>query len=192
MATKDIFLVRLRNNNELSRHFAELKMSEKEQVELCEKYRHCKHLFVVIKKSQSINKPYPADCANHPDLVECVKCGFTNRLATLVLTPRSLSQRNYDCTTKEFINQFGWENEELDKEHFLSREELPSYHPGILYEIACEFHSVISKDTGEDNMEDSIFNIMKELHEEETSLERSKISSLIHASALIERYKKKH
>ncbi len=206
----DLSLFNLPDNDDYLRHCKESELNSSEQLKLVNRYRQCKkHLFVVVKKHpQYLGGLHFSDHEIIPERVECVYCGLTNRLIeteeavhegsylrgdAYLFLPHRLE--TYGCTTLEFIRQFGWDNEKLDKQCFLSLEEISSYHPGILFRIARDLYFLHgnSIDTGESEcIEDSIFAIMKELYNEETSYEKLKISDIKHTKALIERYKEKH
>ena len=212
MSEKDLFLLHCRNNDEFAQcTFGTIVRKDSERDELLSKYRKCRHLFVVIKESEYIGAFHSSDCETIPERVECVHCGITNRLVDVEDVANDLhgdcrireyyqfgvKMRTRSYVTEEFVRQFGWNNEGLRKQRFLSEQPLRSNHPGVLFQIAQEFYSAVRGPLNDtigrsESVEESIFLIMKELHKMETSLEQFKISSVVQASALIERFKKKH
>ena len=214
----DLFLLYAKNNDEFAQYCrGTMKLADSKRDELFAKWRGCKHLFVVIEETRHIGAFHSSDCETVPARVECVHCGLTNKLIKIEDVVNKSPDgrfcehydynygvviRNHSYATEEFVRQFGWDNEGLDKQRFLSKEKFPSWHPGVLFQIARELYfskqnfSIHNLPDASNNKcvndEDAIFAIMKELHENETTLEQLKISSPVHASALIERYKRRH
>lgn len=206
----DLFLLKSNTYDDHAQCTRDVVVRGKQEVEqLLAKYRSCNHMFVILSK-RGWHQSAIFHILDNPVLIECVHCGLTNKFMLIEDTENGypdarihereefgIKVRSRGYTTEEFVKQFGWDgnNEYLDGQRYLSHDTIPSYHSGILFRIARTIYfSVRDKiDTGEsEGMEDAIFAIMKELHEMETPLERLKISSLVHASALIERYKHRH
>lgn len=200
---KDLLLLHCDKNDEIRRHNRDIAVRDDYTVsQMLAKYRNCNHLFVVVGKQESGPDGEPI-----PEQVECVHCGLTNRLIKIEDAANErdhhireyydygIKVRTHSYVTEEFVHQFGWRGEGLDEQQFLSKEEFSSWHPGILFQIASELffplRSLLNIGYGI-NSKTAIFLIMEELRELETPLEQIKISSVVHASALIERFKKKH
>lgn len=76
----------------------------------------------------------------------------------------------------------------MSDENLLSEDLIKTVHPGVLFDVAAELCLAQGIKTTKQN----VFEVMKELCDMETGAEQLKISTAVHASALVERYKKKY
>ena len=192
MSTVDLFLQKSRNHDEFGRAARGRNRSDEDTKTIVAKWRSCNHLFVMVRDSKYLGSFHSSDCETIPARYECVRCGLTNRLIDTEEVfdlqdsrDRLLSDRkNVADETAEWRQQCP---KRIGK-YLLSKEPINTTHPGVLFDIAIELCLAQEIKTSKKN----VFAVMKELNEMETSMERLKISTVVHASALIERYKKKH
>lgn len=192
MQTIDFFLQKSCNNDEFARVVRGRNRSEQETKSTISKWRSCEHLFVKVRESEYIGAFHSSDCGTIPARFECVHCGLTNRL---IDTEAILDERNsiYDsllCRKKVTDETTEWKHQEIEPsgKNLLSEEVIRTTHPSILFNIATELCFAQEIKATKEN----IFEVMKELDDMETTAEKLKISTVVHASALIERYKQKH
>lgn len=192
MQLTDMFLRKSRNNDEFARAIRGRNRSDEETEFIIVKWRSCKHLFVKVRESKYFGAFHSSDCETIPARYECVQCGLTNRL---IDTEEVLDRHNSGISTllnkKQITDETTeWRNQKpkISKNNLLGKELIDTVHPGVLFNIAAEL--CLAQDIKA--TKENVFRIMKELCEMETSTERLKISTIVHASALIERYKQKH
>lgn len=193
MQLTDMFLRKSRNNDEFARVIRGRNRSDEETESIIAKWRSCKHLFVKVRESEYIGAFHSSDCETIPARYECVRCGLTNRL---IDTEEVLGRHDSGISTlllykKQITDETTeWKSQKpkISKNNLLSKELIDTVHPGVLFNIAAELCLAQDIKTTKEN----VFETMKELCEMETSAERLKISTIVHASALIERYKQKH
>ena len=192
MQKADLFLLGSRNNDEFARAIRGCKRSGEETESVIAKWRSCQHLFAKVRKSEYIGAFHSSDCETIPARYECVRCGLTNRLIDMeiVLDCHPLVYDILPNVKKipDETTEWKLQQPEISEENLLSKDLIETVHPGILFDIAVELCLTQEIRTTKKN----IFNVMKELCEMETSTESLKISTVVHASALIERYKEKH
>ena len=120
--------------------------------------RDCHHLFVVLKKDDSSNKPL---------VVQCIFCGLTNKY----LKEDEKKLDNY----KRMINKVFWDSYYTHQDNntfnsnelnYISEEVFVSKHLNYLYNLA--------KEINKDATPEELFAIMKKLREYETIDERRK------------------
>ena len=192
MQKVDLFLRKSRNNDEFARIVRGRNRSVEGAKLVVAQWRSCNHLFVKVRESEYIGAYHSSDCETIPARYECVKCGLTNRLIDVEemldrckpghgLLPEK--KRVTDETT-----EWGCQQPKISSKNLLSEELIKTIHPGVLFEIATELCSAQGIKVTRKN----VFEVMKELCSMETSTEQIKISTTVHASALIERYKEKH
>ena len=192
MQLTDKFLLKSRNNDEFARVVRGRNRSGEEANSVIAKWRSCKHLFVKVRESEYIGAFHSSDCETIPARYECVKCGLTNRLIDTeeildqhVSTASVLSdKKKVTDETKEWRRQ----RPKVSENNLLSKELINTLHPGVLFNVAVEL--CLAQDIGV--TKENIFKVMKELREMETRTEQLKISTIVHAIALIERYEQKH
>lgn len=190
MQKVDLFLRKSRNNDEFARIVRGRNRSDKDTESIVAKWRSCEHLFVKVRESEYIGAFHSSDCETIPARYECVRCGLTNRLIDTEEVidrhgPGSIpdKKRVADETTE-------WKHQrpEVSDENLLSEELIKTIHPGVLFDVAIELCLAQEIRATKQN----VFDVMKELCGMETTAEQLKISTVAHASALIERYKEKH
>ena len=188
MEKTDLFLRRSRNNDEFARVIIGRNRSDETTKSVVAKWRSCEHLFAKVHESQSSKGFHSSDYEAASARYECVHCGLTDRLTDTEQLLRHyktvLGRKKVADETAEWRCQ----RPEVSSENLLSEELINTAHPGVLFKIAIELCAAQNINPTKEN----IFGIMKELCEMETIAEQIKISTLVHASALIERYKKKH
>jgi len=141
-----------------------------------DKMTNCKHLLVILSGMQfytgkgNLYNGYA---------VECCKCGITNKYVDLI---RTLNRPGREISklplSMECFKEWNKSNQD-----YLSDEMLNSYHIGILYRVALKLKPYGTRE--------EIFNLMKELHNMETTQEKLRISSEEHTIDLVKRYKEK-
>ena len=191
MSKVDLFLRNSRNNDEFARACRGRNRSDEDTKKILAKWRSCDHLFVMIRDSEYSGSFHSSDCDTIPARYECVRCSLTNRLADM----EDMLDRN-DCggilsDRKKVTDETAeWRRKppKVSKSRLLSEEPINTAHPGVLFEIAGELCLAQGIRANKPN----VFKVMKELNDMETFAEKLKISTAVHASALIERYKKKH
>ena len=186
----DLFLIQSRNNDDFARIVRGRNRSNEETESIVAKWRSCKHLFVKVHESEYIGAFHSSDCETIPARYECVRCGLTNRL---IDTEYDINWydlgRMYDKKqVTDEITEWRRQQPNISDENLLSEEVIKTIHPGILFDTAIELCLAQEIRTTKQN----VFEVMKELCDIETPIERLKISTIVHASALIERYKEKH
>ena len=189
MEKVDLFLQGSRNNSEYFRYIHGRIRSDETTESAINKWRSCRHLFVKVREYKYSGAFHSSDCETIPARYECVKCGLTNRFEDSEETLHGnidiiLGMKRVTDETAEWRHQ----RPEISDENSLSKELFRSDHPAILFEIAIEL--CLAQDIKA--TKENVFEIMKELRGMETDWERLKISTMVQASALIERYKKKH
>lgn len=188
MQKADLFLRMSRNNDGFARCIRGRSRSTDETKTIIKKWRSCQHLFVEVRKAEYTVGFHSSDYEIIPARYECVRCGLTNRLIdTEKVLDRLIAHHKLKKVADETAE---WENQQpkISDENLLSTESIQTFHPGILFDIATELCLAQKIKPTKEN----VFDIMKELCEMETIPEQLKISTPVHASALIERYKKKH
>ncbi len=188
MEKADLFLRTSRNNDGFARCIRGRSRSSKETKQAIEKWRSCQHLFVEVRRAEYIRGPHSSDYDIIPARYECVRCGLTNRL---IDTEKILDRLVVRHKLKKIADETAeWQHQQpiISDENLLGKKPIKTFHPMILFDIATELCLAQKIKTTKEN----IFSIMEELCEMETPTEQLKISTPIHASALIERYKKKH
>lgn len=187
----DLFLRKSRNNDEFACIVRGRNRSDEKTESSVTKWRSCQHLFVKVRDSEYIGAFHSSDCETIPARYECVRCGLTNRLMDL---EEKLDFNDYSTcipNKKKITDESAeWRKQrpEITKETSLSDETLKTCHPGVLFDIAVE----LCLAQGIKTTKEKVFEIMKELCDMETTAEQLKISTVVHASALIERYKERH
>lgn len=126
--------------------------------------------------------------------VECVYCGITNKFLQLEeffnSNPRidslSLPKNTKTLQSEMFmqmLKQNHFQNDQNFHEFdlkFMSEEILPTYHPGLLYQLALQIKF--------DASIEEIFDLMKQLHALETNTEVLHLQTLEQANELFIRY----
>ena len=189
MQKVDFFLRKSRNNDEFARWVRGRNRSDKDTESIIAKWRSCQHLFVKVRDPEYIGAFHSSDCETIPARYECVRCGLTNRLMDMEesmdrVDSSSPNKKKITDETTEWKHQWP----KISDDNLLSSELIETYHPDVLFDIAVELCFAQEIKTTKEN----VFRVMQELCEMETIAEQLKISTAVHASALIERYKKKH
>ncbi|MBR2803495.1 hypothetical protein IKE19_02905 [Candidatus Saccharibacteria bacterium] len=185
-----MFLQKSRNNDEFAR-CCRGRIRTKESTELLvAKWRSCEHLFVLIRDVEHSSEGgfHSSDYETTPARYECVKCGLTNRLEEMEdsLDWRSnLSYRQRRATDESI--EWKAQQPKISDENLLDSEPIDTCHPGVLFDVAIELCLAEEIRLTKKN----VFITMQRLCDMETLQERLKISSVVHASALIERYKRR-
>lgn len=170
-----------------------LKELESKKIEEMEK---CNHLFVKLKEGVEYSGFHSSDYGNDPHIVSCLHCGLTNKyIETDEINKKydvilRLRFPIYNCfvetNNKVFKKQFSFAWRRCGKSfdnsvfNLISDEVLKSNHTKILYDLALKISP--------DGKNDEIFNIMKDLNEIETPIEKKEISSINQTSELFDRY----
>lgn len=192
MQPTDMFLQKSRCNNEYLRTIRGRNRTDEEAESAIARWRSCKHLFVKVRKSEYSGAFHSSDCETIPARYECVKCGLTNRLIDKEEDLNRYNSINSILLSKQKVTDetMEWKNQQpkVSKNNLLSEELIITIHPGVLFDIAIELCLAQDIKVTKKN----VFKIMQELCKMETDTERLKISTTVHASALIERYKQKH
>ena len=184
----DLFLIQSRNNDDFARIVRGRNRSNEETESIVAKWRSCKHLFVKVHESEYIGAFHSSDCETIPARYECVRCDLTNRLIDTEYDWYNLGRMYDKKQVADETTEWRRQQPNISDENLLSEEVIKTIHPGILFNIAIELCLAQEIRTTKQN----VFEVMKELCDIETPIERLKISTIVHASALIERYKEKH
>ena len=190
MQKSDRFLLKSRNNDEFARAVEGRNRSDGDTNLVVAKWRLCEHLFVRVRESEYVGAFHSSDCGTIPARYECVRCGLTNRLIDIeeIIDQydigRILNKKQITDETAEW--KYQWP--EISDDNLLGEESIKTDHPGVLFDIAIELCLAQEMKVTKHR----VFEVMKELCDMETSTEQLKISTVVHASALIERYKEKH
>lgn len=190
MQKVDLFLRKSRNNDEFARMVRGRNRSNKDTKSIIAKWRSCEHLFAKVRESEYIGAFHSTDCKTIPTRYECVRCGLTNRLIDIEETVNRHSPSlilDKKLVTDE-TTEWKYQQPKVSDENLLSEEPIETFHPKILFDVATELCLAQGIKTAKQN----VFETMKELYSMETIAEQLKISTIAHASALIERYKEKH
>ena len=192
MRTIDLFLRKSRNNDEFARVVRGRNRSDEDTESIIAKWRSCKHLFVKVRESEYIGAFHSSDCETIPARYECVRCGLTNRLIDM---EEALDRHGSGCSilpdrkkVTDEATEWKHQRPEVSDENLLSEDLIKTVHPGVLFDVAAELCLAQGIKTTKQN----VFEVMKELCDMETGAEQLKISTAVHASALVERYKKKY
>ena len=190
MKKVDLFLRKSRNNDEFARMIRGRNRSDEDIESIIAKWRSCEHLFVKVREPEYIGAFHTSDCETIPARYECVRCGLTNRLVDTEEVIDRHGQISIPSKKRVTDETTEWRRQrpEVSDENLLGEEPIKTVHPGVLFYIAIELCLAQGIRASKQNL----FRIMKELYDMETTIERFKISTVAHASALIERYKKKH
>lgn len=192
MQVIDLFLQKSCNNDEFARVVRGRSRSEQETKSAISRWRSCGHLFAKVRESEYIGAFHSSDCGTIPARYECVHCGLTNRLIDIeaIFDERNSIYGSLLCEKKVTDETAEWKYQGLEPsdEDLLSEEVIKTTHPGILFDVAVELCFAQGTKVTKEN----VFEVMKELDDMETTTEKLKVSAIIHASALIERYKQKH
>ena len=186
-------IMNLPNNDRFFQYCRSLRNSTEERKnEMCK----CNHLFVKLREKRYCGALHSSDCLDIPSLLECVHCGLTNkyedfeRLDVEIEMEKGIydSERHkYTMETimfhKLYKDAFGRCGKSFDESKFklISDEVIRTDHPRLLYDLA---KSINPKGNNKE-----LFNIMKELNEIETDLEKFKLNKVEECSDLLERYK---
>ena len=190
MQKVDLFLRKSRNYDEFARVVRGRNRSDEDTEAVLAKWRSCKHLFVKVRESEYIGAFHSSDCETIPARYECVLCGLTNRLIDIekAIDLAEHSPIPDKKRTTDETSEWRQQQPKVSKENLLSQAPIKTVHPGVLYDVAIELCLAQEINTTKQN----VFEVMNELCDMETLAEQLKISTVTHASALIERYKKKH
>lgn len=149
------------------------------------KMKECNHLFVLLGDYISSSEFIVKEEENKQEKYECVHCGLTNKFKPLEnvffsyypfgyeFNERTLESKAFD----QFILKSIKNNTPIN---LISNEVLPTYHPGLLYNLAAGI--------SENASNEEIFDIMKILHNLETEEEKLRLSNIYQAKDLLERY----
>lgn len=169
-------------------------LSEKYYMFRKNQMKRCNHLFVLTKKGYYIGSDHSSDYIYQPNEIECVHCGITNKFIHLeemiIEFNRKAIAYSKTIETEMFLEIFGNNNIEsiktLDKNTFtlISNEELNTYHPRLLYTLALQINELAEQD--------ELFEIMKRLHELESSQEKLRLTTVEQTSDLLKRYEEKY
>ena len=191
------------------------KMSREDINDTIYDMEHCHHLFVKLKEGEEFLAPHSSDCEKDPPIVECVHCGITNKFMDLeelyckkvlklikvsngigyptrsiILSPQF---KNETLESKEFRKQFSiYGSKRFNDSYFnyISKEELITYHPGLLFHLAMNFMLSVDIDHLTQYDKKEIFNIMKELNKLETDYEKDHLMYPMDCDDLLDRYRK--
>ncbi len=155
-----------------------------------EEMENCDHLFVKLKEGESSVGFHSSDYYYDPAHVECVHCGMTNRFMPFEeMDNRGRYHPKKTIETQVFEKTFrgsylrGGKSFDESSFHLISPEILPSYHPGLLYQMALQINP--------EGTNEELFEIMKQLHTLETRQEILRLKTLDQTEDLIKRYKSK-
>lgn len=174
----DTFAQYWRNIKPMSEDIAKRKM---------ENMKCCNHLFVYLNGLDIYG-------SKNTMTVECVHCGITNKFLQLEeffnsnsrINPFSLPKNTKTLQSEMFmqmLKQNHCQNDQSFNEiglKFMSEEILPTYHPGLLYQLALQIKF--------DASIEETFDVMKQLHALETNIEVLHLQTLEQANDLFIRY----
>ena len=155
----------------------------------------CDHVFIKLKDGIYSGACNSSDCEYFPAVVECLKCGLTNKYIYMNPLLRDIYIYDYhrklavDANNEIFWKQYGSASRRSGKDfddsvfNLISDEEFNVYRPSadILYAIAKKIKPKGNKA--------ELFAIMKELNGMIQAKERETIRRVSQAKDLIKRYK---
>lgn len=167
-----------------------------------EEIRSCNHLFIKLRQGKEVFGCHSTDYYKDADEVECVNCGLTNKFNRI----EELLDSKYIEFSKSFSGMIpsltGYNKKTLESQIFeevfkdsyfrggksfnnldvnlINEECLPTYHPGLLYQLALRISPLGNNE--------ELFKIMKQLHLLETTQEKIRLQTEEQATSLLDRY----
>lgn len=200
-------LMKLPNNDRFAQYFGNLyyymySKSERKFIKRREEreneIKKCNHLFLILKNKEYVGGFHSSDCGYEPSILECVHCGLTNKFEYLEETTdvdlylyhiRDHNQMFHTIETNLLHKLYpdAWKRggKSFDNSVFnlISDGVIATHHAGLLYKLALIINP---QGTNEE-----LFNIMSELSELETDLEKFKLNTIEQCADLLDRYKKR-